>query len=291
MKYQSYGNSGVRVSVIGLGTGELGSVDISDAQAFDVLDTAFSQGITLFDTARSYGLSEERLGRWVRDKRAHVVLSTKVGYGVEGIADWTYDAVAFGIDNALRRLQTDYIDIVHLHSCGEDLLRRGDVVAALLQAREQGKIRCAAYSGENEALDCALNLGVFDGIQCSVNILDQHNNLDILPRLSNGKVGVLAKRSLANAVWRFATEPVRDDHREYWRRWRAMDGDGRLDWTQAFRFAVFTEGISSALCATSKPSRIHEWMACWQQGSLSEEEQSFWTHRYETVGRHWPGLI
>ena len=78
-------------------------------------------------------------------------------------------------------MQTDYLDIVHLHSCELNILKLGEVIEALEKAKEQGKVKCIAYSGENEELNFAVNSNRFDGIQTSVNICDQRNIDEILP--------------------------------------------------------------------------------------------------------------
>ena len=115
------------------------------------------------DTAPSYGLSEERIGRHLGSRRHEYVLSTKLGYGVAGIEDWTGPCITAGIEQALRLMRTDHIDIAHLHSCPRGTLERGDVIEALEQAKAAGKIRAMAYSGENDDLAYALATGRFDG--------------------------------------------------------------------------------------------------------------------------------
>src|SRR5439155_433564 len=110
-------------------------------------DTLREVGITLLDTAPSYGLSEERIGRLLKGRREGFVLSTKGGYGVPGVPDWTHAAVRGSIEQALRRLCTDHIDIFHLHSCPLDVLCREDILQALAEAQARGQVRVLAYSG------------------------------------------------------------------------------------------------------------------------------------------------
>src|SRR5207249_4607630 len=105
-------------------------------------------------------------------RREKAVLSTKVGYGIDGVADWTPRCIELGIEAALWRLRTDRIDIVHLHSCPVEVLARSGVVEPLVSAVRVGKVRVAAYSGEGEALEWALSSGVFGCLQCSVSVLD-----------------------------------------------------------------------------------------------------------------------
>lgn len=130
-------------------------------------------GINLIDTARGYYASEERIGKYISYRRKEFILSTKVGYSIEGYADWSYDIILAGVDNALRLMKTDYIDIVHLHSCDLNSLQRGEVIEALNKTIEQGKVRVAAYSGENEELKFAVDSNKFGSVQTSINICDQ----------------------------------------------------------------------------------------------------------------------
>src|SRR5579872_6093374 len=95
---RDFGRTGLRVSALGFGAGQIGGDDLSDAEAERLLLGALDLGVTLIDTARSYGRSEERIGRLLAHRRRDFALSTKGGYGVDGVADWTYDAVARGID-------------------------------------------------------------------------------------------------------------------------------------------------------------------------------------------------
>ena len=117
MERRPFGTTGLTVPALGLGAGQVGDARLDEAGAARLLGGALDLGVTLLDTARSYGLSEERIGRHLAHRRGEFLLSTKVGYGVEGVADWTGPAVARGIDEALGRLRTDVIDLVFLHSC------------------------------------------------------------------------------------------------------------------------------------------------------------------------------
>ena len=95
------GATGLEVSVLGLGAGPLGDARLSEAEVDALVGSALDQGVTLFDTAPSYGASEARLGRALAARRHEAVLVTKGGYGVEGVADWTGDVIRLGIDAAL----------------------------------------------------------------------------------------------------------------------------------------------------------------------------------------------
>ena len=168
------------------------------------------------------------------------------------IGDWTYGCVAAGIDAALRRLATDRIDIVHLHSCPLATLMQGEVIDALGDAVQAGKVRCAGYSGDNEALAWAVEHGRFAAVEHSLSICDQRVIDGALVRAQERGLGVIAKRPVANAPWRFAGCPVGDYAEEYWWRWRTMALDPQgLDWPAlALRFAAFTPGVTACIVGT-----------------------------------------
>lgn len=157
MIYRKFGNTGLKVSALGFGAGEIGDYAVSERDSEKILNTVLDLGINFIDTARGYFASEERIGKYISNRRKEFILSTKVGYGIEGYTDWSYDIICAGVENALRLMKTDYIDIVHFHSCDLNTLQRGEVIEALHKIIEQGKVRVAAYSGENEELKFAVD--------------------------------------------------------------------------------------------------------------------------------------
>lgn len=218
MEYRLIKPLGKKVSAIGFGAGQIGGSEYSEKEAEILLNQILDLGINFIDTARGYGLSEERIGRYLSHRRAEYILSTKVGYMVEGRADWTYDCVQAGVDQALRQLRTDTIDIVHLHSCSRNILEHNRVIDALEEAKTAGKIRAIAYSGENEDLEWALRSKRFDSFMASLNICDQRILDEALPAMIRENKGFIAKRPIANACWRFNDRPVGDYAEEYWHR-------------------------------------------------------------------------
>jgi aryl-alcohol dehydrogenase-like predicted oxidoreductase len=272
----AFGSTGIEVSRLGLGAGGLGDAVLSEKEAERLLLGAVDLGVTLLDAARSYGAAEERIGRHLGARRDEVVISTKGGYGVDGVPDWTGDAVRLGIEDALRRLQTDRIDVFHLHSCSVEVLARGDVVEALLAARRAGKIRVAAYSGENAALSHAVESGAFGGVQCSVNVFDQRAMDGAIAEASLRGIAVVGKRPLGNCAWQFAERPVGRYAEEYWLRMRAMAFDpSPLDWGElALRFAAFTPGVCTVLVGTTRLEHLEANVRALRRGPLDDALRS-----------------
>ncbi|MEJ5261331.1 MAG: aldo/keto reductase [Ignavibacterium sp.] len=288
MIYREFCNTDLQVSALGFGAGEIGDYNLPDSQVDKLLNTALDSGINLIDTARGYYASEERIGKFISHRRNEFILSTKVGYGISGYTDWSYEIILAGIDEALRIMKTDYIDIVHLHSCPAETLQRGDVVDALLEAKARGKIKLAAYSGENEALEFAIKSGKFDSVMTSVNICDQHSLRNYIPLAKEKHLGVIAKRAIANAPWRFSERPLGNYAEEYWLRWKEMNLLFNEDWLEIFlRFTVFEEGIHSAIIGTTNINHLKKNIEIVEKGPL---EQSLINQIKSSYKEHWIGL-
>jgi aryl-alcohol dehydrogenase-like predicted oxidoreductase len=292
MNRRPLGNTGLLVSEIGLGAGSLGGEEIPEEVAGELINAALDAGVTLIDTARSYGLSEERIGRYASSRRDEFVLSSKGGYGAPGVPDWTPEAILRGIDRALEVMRTDRIDVFHLHSCPLELAKREDLIEALERAKDAGKIRVLGYSGEGEALTYAVRTGRFGAIQCSVNLFDQSSFEYVLPAAKHKGIGVIAKRALGNAVWQYRDWPE-GDHATYWERMQAMQLDpGDVDWHElALRFSAFAPGVASALVGTTRVDHLLEDIAAIEKGPLPEWQRLRIFASFQSKDRGWGGHV
>ena len=221
MQTVDFGKTGYTVSRLGAGLAEIGSeLDFDDvAQAGNVLNNALDLGINFLDTAACYGISEELIGRTVANRRDEYVLVTKAGHargdGLNG-SDWTYETVRDSVDRSLRRLNTDYVDLVQLHSCGIPDLEKGDIIRALEDARDAGKTRMIGYSGDNEAAHWAVDSGVFATLQTSFNVVEQRAySSGLLEKCAKNGIGVIVKRPIAGATWGMAKSGMSSSRRGY----------------------------------------------------------------------------
>lgn len=288
MEQRPFGTTGLTVSALGLGAGQVGQDSVTEDQAAQLLNGALDAGVTLLDTARGYGLSEERIGRHLAGRRDEFVLSSKGGYDVPGTENWTPAAVTAGIDRALRQTRSERIDIFHLHSCPVRDLERGDLQDALDAAVAAGKIGLAAYSGDNEHLAYAVDSGRFRSIETSVNLADQWNLHHVVGR--RPELGVIAKRPLANAPWRFAERPVGDYAELYWERLRelALDPAG-LAWDElALRFSAYAPGVHTAITGTARLEHLQRNIAIVERGPLPSDVLAQIEAAWKRVGADWP---
>jgi len=297
MELRSFGgnNTGLRVSALGFGAMHLNDERTSEAEAGRLLNAVLDLGVNLIDTARGYGLSEQRIGRHLAHRRSEFLLSTKLGYGVEGVPDWSYDCIVHGVERALRLLRSEVLDIAHLHSCPLHVLEQGEVLRALQDCRAAGKIRMAAYSGDNAELDFALACGQFGAVQTSVSLCDQVNLATRLPAAQAAGIGVIAKRPIAGAVWRQPARPDTFAEGEYWARWQAMGLEAALpsaNWNElALRYTAYLPGVSSTIVGTSKLAHFQQNLAALAQGALPPEQSSLLRQAFLRADRGWAGLI
>jgi aryl-alcohol dehydrogenase-like predicted oxidoreductase len=286
---RAFGSTGLTVSSVGFGAGHLEKLGAAECSA--LLNAAVDAGITLFDAARSYG--EAQLAGALAHRRSELVLSTKGGYGVEGVPDWTGETLRRGVERALRTLRTDWIDIFHLHSCPLETLQKDELLRACEDVARSGKVRVVAYSGENEALAFAVASGRFASVQTSVNLFDQRGlDLQVREAAQRG-LGVIGKRPIGNAPWRFAQEPVGNYAHAYWLRWRAMGLSPEPgNWLEfAARFAAFAPGVSSVIFGTGSLPHLRELLAAVEKGPLSPETLSRARAAFAQHDQGWVGQI
>lgn len=206
------GNTGLLLSPIGFGAFKIGRnlgtkyehdyALPSEAEATTLLNGVLDLGITWIDTAPAYGLSEERIGRAVASRRASFVLSTKVGEVFEAEAssfDYSRAATSASIERSVNRLRTERIDIVFVHSNGEDerILNEGEVTAGLRDAQQARRVGRIGFSGKSVAgFRRAMDVGY-------EVLMVEHHPLDdsmrpILVEAARRGIGVVIKKPLAS---------------------------------------------------------------------------------------------
>ncbi|HET6369366.1 MAG TPA: aldo/keto reductase, partial [Pseudomonadales bacterium] len=224
MERRRMGKTEMDASVLGFGGSEIGYQRVSAKTVARLLGGALDAGLNVIDTAECYEDSEELIGKALGERRREVYLFSKCGHArAEARSDWRPGALLRSIERSLSRLATDHLDLIQLHSCGLEVLQRGDAITALESARSRGWTRYIGYSGDGEAARWAVESGRFDTLQTSVSIADQEAIELTLPAARKAGLGVIAKRPLANVAWRYARKPAEAYYQEYWERLRKLD--------------------------------------------------------------------
>ncbi|WP_342570258.1 aldo/keto reductase [Paenibacillus sp. FSL R5-0749] len=294
METRNYGNTGMKVSTLGFGGSEIRDSSRSDVEK--LLNSALDAGLNVIDTAECYGDSEELIGEVLSHRRGDYYLFTKCGHaaGIEG-PDWDAQVLAQTIDRSLKRLKTDYVDVIHLHSCSEEVLRQGAVIEVLQRAKEAGKTRFIGYSGDTTDALYAIQTGVFDSLETSLNIADQEAIELTLPEARKRNMGVIAKRPIANVAWTFETLSEEAYPYVYWKRlselkYGFLGEDARAAVETALRFTLSTEGVDTAIVGTAKPNRWQQNADLVAKGPLPQELYDEIRARWkEIAGADWTG--
>jgi len=214
MEFRRLGTSGLVVSVVGLGTNNLG-MKLDDAGSREVVHAALDEGITLFDTADSYGASEERLGALLEGKRDDVVIATKFGSdvrrrGLSNGEDWDARGsrryIRRAVESSLRRLRTDWIDLYQLHR-PDPATPVEETLSALDDLVREGKVRYLGSSNfagwqvaDAEWTARTRGLERFVSAQNEYSWLDRRIEDDLVPALEQYGIGLLPYFPLASGL-------------------------------------------------------------------------------------------
>ena len=286
MEKRQLGKTEMFVTPLGFGGAEVGFARAEVEAVGQVLNDALDAGLNVIDTAECYGSGEETVGHAVSKRRSEYYLFTKCGHaaGID-LPDWDLKMLEQSVERSLRLLQTDYVDLLQLHSCGEDLLRQGDIIEFLQKVRDAGKTRYIGYSGDGQAAKYALETGAFDTLQTSINIADQEAIDLTLPIAREKNVGVIVKRPIANAVWIHEAAPDNSYIIDYWNRVQSLNydflqSDKSAAAETALRFTLGLPGVHTAIVGTAKPGR-------WRENAAFAEKGPLTTKQYEAIRAKW----
>jgi aryl-alcohol dehydrogenase-like predicted oxidoreductase len=210
MPYRTLGRTGEQVSILGLGGAHIG-FQRSENESIQIIRTAIDAGVNFMDNSWDYnnGVSEIRMGKALRDGyRSKVFLMTKIDGQVK-------ETAARQIDESLRRLQTDTLDLLQFHevirmSDPDRIFAPGGGMEAALEAKEAGKVRYIGFTGHKspemhlKMLQKALDNGfIFDAVQMPLNVMDAHYDSfekRVLPVLLENNVGVLGMKPMCAGI-------------------------------------------------------------------------------------------
>ncbi|HUZ21049.1 MAG TPA: aldo/keto reductase [Acidimicrobiales bacterium] len=283
------GRTGVDVSMLGYGAMELRGHPrgpaIDDAEAGRLLNAVLDGGISLIDTSIDYGKSEELIGRHLADRRDEYFLASKCGCMLGKPPpearpplphDFSAANVRAGVEQSLRRLCTDRLDLVQVHlSPGREQMKAEGTVEAMMTLRDEGKVRFLGMSGTLPNLPDHIAMGVFDVFQIPYSAV-QREHEDLITMAAAAGAGVLvrggAARGAPSEEKAWSVPPIGLDEGEAQRRWDAsgvdelLDGMGRLEFV--LRFTLSHPGLSSTIVGTSRLDHLESNLAIASKGPL-----------------------
>jgi aryl-alcohol dehydrogenase-like predicted oxidoreductase len=289
------GRTGVEVPVLGYGAMELrgpsymGGPAITDEDAGRLLNELLDAGADLIDTSVDYGRSEELIGRYLSSRRDEFFLASKCGCplslppGVLPMPD-THDFstanVRAGVEQSLRRLQTDHLDLVQVHlSPPPSELTGTGTIEALGKLRAEGKVRFIGMSGTLPNLPGHIAMGVFDVFQIPYSALQPEHD-ELISRAADAGAGVLIRggtaRGTASEDKNWTVQPLSSSGPAAQDRWQAAKLDELLDDGMnrhefILRFTLSHPGVSSAIVGTSNLEHLRSNVAMASRGPLPED--------------------
>ena len=209
MQYRILGKTGLRVSVVGLGTmvhaGHFGPM--RDEESLSAIDTALDLGVNFIDTSDAYGAgySETLLGQTLKGRRDKVIIATKGGNVMtgpdRGKRNFAADYIDGVLHESLKRLQTDYIDLYQLHNPTVEVIQRGEVWDVLERRQKEGKIRHYGVSiNSMEEGVAAAQDGRSASIQVEYNLLAQEPAEAFFPLAQAANIGIIARVPLKRGI-------------------------------------------------------------------------------------------
>jgi aryl-alcohol dehydrogenase-like predicted oxidoreductase len=296
MDKRQLGKTDMHVTRLGIGLSEIGS-GVSAETAAEVLNNALELGINFLDTAECYDDSEELIGRAVAHRRSEFFLATKTGHvsGEFTGKDWSAKVVRDSIERSLKRMKTDYVDLLQLHSCSVAVLEKGEVTQILQEAKQAGKTRYLGYSGDNDAAMWAVESGLFDTLQTSFNLVDQKARFGLLEKAKAKNMGVIVKRPIANGAWGAKVSPS-GYAQGYFERSQKMLALGELPEAPddrillALGFTLAHDEVDTVIVGTKTPKYIQKNIEMLKQLPISEKVVAELYGRFEKFGENWQQL-
>jgi aryl-alcohol dehydrogenase-like predicted oxidoreductase len=319
MKYRTLGDTSIEVSAVGFGlwtisTGWWGIED--DQRGLDLLRKAYDSGVTFFDTADTYGQGkgETILADALGEVRDHIVIATKFGYDFYNYTgerdghkelpqDFSPKHITFAVEQSLRRLRTDYIDIYQIHNPRMWAVRSDELFETLQKLKVEGKIRCyggalgPANGWEAEGLALLRDRGITT-LQIIYNMLEQDPGRSLISAAEQEGVTVFVRvphsSGLLEGKYTADTTFPPSDHRSHRpREWLTeglekieklaflTDGTGRTIGQAAIQFVLNSPAVASVLPNVYDEEQLAEFVAAPDTSPLSEDEMSSIAELYE----------
>ena len=284
------GGTGADVTILSYGAmevrGRRGGPEIADEDAGRLLNAVLDSGINLIDTSPDYGRSEELIGRYIGQRRDEFFLASKCGCPLQPPADtpppYSHDYspgnVRADVEQSLRRLRTDYLDLVQVHmSPSRATLEDNRTVEVLKDLQAQGKVRFIGMSGILPNLPDHIAMGVFDVFQIPYSAV-QRDHEELITEAADAGAGTLirggAARGAASEDKNWQTGPLSQGPGVGQRNWETsgiadlLSEAGMSNMEFVLRFTLSHPGLLTTIVGTSNPAHLAGNVAVAQKGPL-----------------------
>ncbi|MDE0592851.1 MAG: aldo/keto reductase [Dehalococcoidia bacterium] len=278
------GITDLEVTKLGFGAMEIRGVprgrDVTAAQADTTLNAVLDSGINYIDTSIDYGLSEGFIGNYISNRRDEYFLASKCGCMVSGATVpsgpqphvYTTENITVGIEQSLRRMKTDYLDVVQFHgSPTQETLEENGSIDTLLELKQQGKIRHIGMSGTLPNLPKQIDMAVFDVLQIPYSALERQHE-DLISKAADADIGNVIRGGVAKGepdesgvskpdLWKIFEKAGLDE--------LVDEGESRTDFL--LRFTLSHPSMHTTIIGTLNPDHVKQNVATANKGALASD--------------------
>jgi aryl-alcohol dehydrogenase-like predicted oxidoreductase len=266
--------------------------DVTDEQAKTILNAVLDAGINYIDTSIDYGVSEERIGRYISHRRSEYYLASKCGClvgappaprGERTPHVFTRENIVAGVEQSLARMKTEYLDVVQFHSSPSlERLAEHDAIGVLQDLQRAGKVRFIGISGVLPNLPDQISLGVFDVFQIPYSALEREHE-ELISKASEAGGGTVIRGGAAQG----APSDSRQSGRA-WDRWQEAGMDDLLDGMSPMEFILrftFTHSdMDTNIVGTVSPEHLRDNVEYLLKGPLPADLYEAAKRRLATAG-------
>src|ERR1700729_1511941 len=289
------GRTGLQVTTLGYGSMELRGAprarDTTDAQAETILNAVLDAGINFIDTSIDYGVSEERIGRYISHRRSDYYLASKCGClvgapAVRGQVSphvYTRENIIAGVEQSLARMKTDYLDLVQFHiSPSKQVLEENGALDAVAELKAAGKVRFIGMSATLPHMTDHIAMGVFDVFQVPYSAMEREHEA-VIAAASAAGAGIIVRGGAAKGA---PSEGKQQGLQ--WERWRNAKLDDLLgDMTPmdfVLRFTFTNPDLDTTIVGTINPDHLRANVELARHGPLPAELYAEAKRRLAAVG-------
>ena len=279
LETNEFGNTGLKVTRLGYGAMEL--TECPEDLANDLLNLVLDSGINFIDTSIDYGDSEKLIGKFISHRRSEFFLASKCGcpIGAEGDHIFTKENITNGINQSLKLLKTDYLDLVQLHNPINNDIEENDVIQTLLDIKKDGKVRFIGTSSFLPFLPDHIAMGVFDTFQIPYSALNRDHE----------KLITSASKSGAGTIIRGGVSKGEFGRNREWENYSKSNLDDLLDEGESrtaflLRFVLSHPHLNTTIVGTKNLEHFKENINTANKGKLSEDIYEEAKKRLSAIG-------
>ena len=290
------GCTGMQATMLGYGAMELRGAprgrDVTEAQAETILNAVLDAGINYIDTSIDYGLSEERIGRYISSRRSEYYLASKCGClvgpppaprGQRNPHVFTRDNIIAGVEQSLSRMKTDYLDLVQFHaSPSKQTLEEHGALEAVQDLKQAGKVRFIGMSSTLPNLREHMAMGGFDVFQIPYSAMEREHE-SVISAASQAGAGIVIRGGAAKGA------PSEDKQAgTQWERWQQVELDDLLEdmtpMTFILRFTFSHPEMDTNIVGTINPAHLQDNLNALLKGPLPADVYVEAKRRLAAVG-------